>query len=323
MAAVLRRSISRHFGIVTLLLRYGVPAFFIAWFTIGLSNALLRELARSFDSLGCVVDPIHGPTEIPWPLPAMVGAAYGLAGAYCQVLLSLGYRTFRNDVSPGAAMWCAITLAVGPIVAGVFGMFWDSSQSTPGADETARHFHIALFFVAGFSPRYAIGLLEGLVKTGWKFTHRPDVHRSRALPVTQLRGVTIDVAERLSEEGITSVTGMALADPVRLLRNTRYDKRQIVGWIDCALLMDAMPRQWEDLEGVGLCNATEIAGLTSEPPNPERIAEFAKLIKVEPIVLQVASEALSVHPQVRLLRIMNELEFGTGGDEDFDGDAPI
>jgi hypothetical protein len=54
--------------------------------------------------------------------------------------------------------------------------------------------------------------------------------------------------ERLIEEGVTDVANLANANPYRLRRNTRFDKRQFISWIDEALLMTYLPNAWLALE---------------------------------------------------------------------------
>lgn len=326
--AQIRRSVSRDFGALTLIVRYGIPAFFIAWIGLGMTNALFRELKSP-----------EG-----WPLSTVIAAAYGLAGSYSYVVLYLGYRSFRYDITPGSAMWCAVTLAVGPLIAGVFGMFWPPVKTLLTPNES-QIFRVATFFFVGFSPRYGIGVIEEIARSGWKSVHRDETDNSRTLPITQLPGVTPNIAERLAEEGLTSVEGMAGADPVRLLRSTRYDKSLIVDWIDTAMLMQALPKDWEKLQSVGISKATDLAALAptkleqppavvsaeqtapAKPPTqaaePDRLrlsagtlAQLATIASVHPLVVETKAEMFVIDPNVRMLALVRQLRFESETDGD-------
>ncbi len=308
----LRRAVDRQFGAVKLILRYVLPGFFIIWFCVGVPNTLLRELAPLFPATQCLREQVTSATEIPWPPAASLAALFGVAGAYCYVVLNLGYRAFRDDITPGAAYWCAVTLAAGPIIAGVIGMFWPPLLTT-GTYDAARVLHVSTFFIVGFSPRYGIAILENAVRAAWKSVHPEETQSAHPLPVTALRGITRDTAARLAEEGISSASAMASADPVRLLRNTRYDKGQIVSWIDRALLIDALPAQWQALEGVGITTAGDLASLKEDSAMRNGLAVLAK---VEPLILENAAGRLAVDPRYHLLSLLARAEID--GDLDLD-----
>jgi len=320
--AQIKRSVSRDFGAITLIVRYGIPAFFIAWTGLGMSNALLRELSSHQER---------------WPLSTVIAAAYGLAGSYTYVVLYLGYRSFRYDITPGAAMWCAVTLAAGPLIAGVFGMFWPPVRMLQSTSES-QMFRVATLFFVGFAPRYGIGVIEEIARSGWKSLHRDETVSARSLPITQLGGVTPNIAERLAEEGLTSVEGMAGADPVRLLRSTRYDKSVIVDWIDTAMLMQTLPKDWEKLQSAGITKATDLAALaptrlqplppaTSGAPAPvpapdvlpisaDTLVKLAAVASVHAVVLETKAEMLAIDPNVRLLKLVRQLRFESETDSD-------
>jgi len=63
------------------------------------------------------------------------------------------------------------------------------------------------------------------------------VVKSRQVPLSQIRGFGPQIEERLGKEGISDVNSLASAEPVRLVRNTSFDMRQTLMWIDEAILM--------------------------------------------------------------------------------------
>jgi len=323
----IKRSVSRNFGALTLIVRYGIPAFFIYWLGLGIANTLFSELVEAH-MVGAGSQAANCPEG--WPLGLVIAAAYGLAGSYSYVMLALGSRSFLYDITPGSAMWCAVTMVIGPLVAGVCGMFWPPARSLSGSTASQIR-HIAAFFIIGFSPRYGLGLIAAFARGHLQSINSEEADSARYLPITQLSGVTPNIAERLAEEGLTSVDAVAAADPVRLLRATRYDKRLIVDWIDSAMLMQALPKDWEKLQRVGISKATELAALAptrvAQPPPAAAIttapaaelaepqlpagtlAQLASIASVHPKVLETKAEMFLVDPAVRMLKMVRWMRF--------------
>jgi hypothetical protein len=246
-----RRSEEAEFGLPMLLLRYALPA------------GLIGLLGVTWFYLLGEASPVSGDYLRPMRL--------GAIGAYVYVLLNLGQRNFRRDITGGVAVWCAVTLALGPVLAAVVSYL--ALPGTPQAEQSTLHFaSAAVFFLAGFAPRYVASAVEEAARrllTGAGPTAVP----TRTLPLTKIRGITSDIESRLDEEGIVDVYGLAMANPNRILRNTSFDARQIVSWIDEALLIANAPF-WEALEEDGVTGAIDLAwmclarGTGDSPPDP-------------------------------------------------------
>ncbi len=181
-------------------------------------------------------------------------AMLGGVGAYVQVLMTLSMRTFRRDISPGAAIWGGVNLILGPILGGVLSVVLaDSVQIT---DFTRDVF----YFFAGLAPRQIVETIDSLVRRFWDkqsgVTEGP-----RLLPLRHVRGITPEVETRLEEEGITDAYMLAMANPVLLSRNTPYDDRQIYAWIDEALLMSIFPTEYRTIQHMGIPGAIDFAYL--------------------------------------------------------------
>jgi hypothetical protein len=181
----------------------------------------------------------------------------GALGAYLYVLLELGRRTFRHDVTGASAMWCLVTLVMGPVLAGTVAVLWrmdapppDASSWWPGG--------VVLFF-AGYAPRRVIAAIEQAAIQLLKIGGPSGVAPTRQIPLSQVRGIGPQIEERLSEEGIDDVNALASAEPIRLLRNTSFDLRQILSWIDEAILIVTLPRSWQALEDEGITGAIDLA----------------------------------------------------------------
>jgi hypothetical protein len=142
--------------------------------------------------------------------------------------------------------------------------------------------------------------------------------------LSQIRGIGPQTEERLGEEGISDVNSLASAEPVRLVRNTSFDMRQILTWIDEAILMVTLPRSWEALEDAGITGAIDLAWYRAKVidpasgsvvnPLPQEIVDLAAMSKLAPADLVSAIQRLSQDTQVQYIWTLynNFTEFSGG-----------
>jgi hypothetical protein len=215
---------------------------------------ILVDPQKYFSLLGVVGD-LVGQSSEDNVKQVLRGVRLGAIGAYVYVLLELGRRTFRHDVTGASAMWCLVTLVLGPTLAGVVSLFWRiGAPPTDGWWGSG----VVLFF-AGFAPRRVIAAIEQAALQMLKMSGQSGVVESRLIPLTKIRGIGSQIEDRLSEEGILDVNSLAAAEPVRLVRNTAFDMRLILSWIDEAILMVTLPKGWEALELEGVTGAVDLA----------------------------------------------------------------
>jgi hypothetical protein len=186
------------------------------------------------------------------PEAAQRGLQWGVAGAYTYVLFTFGARSFRNDLTVGAATWAIITLVTGPALAVVVALV---GNLKPPADTVDWQGAVVLFF-AGAAPRRVMSIVESVAQ---QFLKAPTEATAKLIPLTSLRGISSELALRLREENIEDVTALAYADPIRLVQSMPYDLRQVVEWIDQAQLAVALPRQYETLLERGVTGAIDLA----------------------------------------------------------------
>ncbi|MBZ4422188.1 hypothetical protein [Myxococcus sp. RHSTA-1-4] len=289
----------RYFGTSNIALRYGLPA--LAIVAIGaVAVHVLNPASKGALNIVLVKDgqQLIGNTTLE-------AARLGAVGAYVYVLLYLGQRGFRHDVTSGAALWCAVTLALGPLMAASLSKVWVKGMG--GSDVATGWGTLALYFGVGMAPRYVAQAIarqaQRIGADASKF-----VSPERSVPLAMLRGVTPQVEERLHEEGIHDVAGMAMADPLRLQRNTNFDKHQILGWMDAALLAQALPDAWEDLEKKGLRGARDLCWYVSGSA-AEKAKGFSELAVnglTEPLLNDVALR-LSQDSQVQRIQLLYQL----------------
>ncbi len=176
---------------------------------------------------------------------------YGLFGAYFFVFLELGRRSVRNDITPVSILWCLITMAIGPALAALIPSVF---VGTVAGNWNNR----ALWIVAGYTPRLIFKtLVQGIMKA--LQVESPVVQEERRIPLGRIEGIGSEETERLAEEGITDVHALACVDPVRLMRDTRFDNWCILSWVNQALLLNAVPQDiWQQLIKRGYLGATDV-----------------------------------------------------------------
>jgi hypothetical protein len=323
-----RDAIESQFGLKTLFIRYAFPAALLAIIGVVVLSVLVKPgqflSLLTLNQLTIVRIDEKTATKI------LLGLRLGALGAYVYVLLELGRRTFRHDVTGASAMWCLVTLILGPVLAAGVAVLWRLNPPSP--DETNWWAGGVVLFFAGYAPRRVIAAIEQAAIQLLKISGGA-VAQTRQIPLTQVRGISHQIAERLSEEGIEDVNALASVEPIRLYRNTSFDLRQILIWIDEAILIVTLPRHWEALEEHGIRGAIDVAfledhGGTRAPDDPLRrktpLEELAEETKIPLATLRATSQRL--HDDRQLLDVwvlynnFTESLGGTGsGDGSFKG----
>ncbi|HMG35822.1 MAG TPA: hypothetical protein VKM94_17945 [Blastocatellia bacterium] len=317
-------SVSGHFGVSTLSIRYLFPAVLL-----GIAGVIiLHVLATPADFFSSVTflsgKEIKDLSTEPTIEKIFTGLKLGAIGAYTYVLLELGQRTFRHDITGASAMWCLVNLILGPILAAAVSVLLRMSEPTNSEWWAGG---VVLFFT-GFAPRRVITALTTFAVQLLKLGGPGVVVQSRLVPLSKIRGISAQVEERLGEEGIGDVSSLAQAEPVRLLRNTSFDLRQILAWIDEAILMNTLPKTWEVLEEQGITGAIDLAtfrkkfnfdekGAIMPQSMPGTLKELAGKGNILPESLAYTIERLSEDAQVLYVWALyqNFTEFGGAGSE--------
>jgi hypothetical protein len=308
-----RAANDREFGTDVIAWRYGVPALTMAIVGVAAFELLSDEKYWRGPSIA-----VFAPQYVD---SAWRGARFAAAGAYAYALLYLGQRSLRRDLSSGAATWAMVTLAAGPLAGGTLALLWNKAPGG-GSDWTFD----SIYFVAGFSPRYASAVVNEAVRRLWLTRAGGTADTSLCVPLTQLRGVTVDVADRLEEEGITDAVQLAYADPLKLYRNTAYDKRQILAWIDEALLLANFAQHWQDLRSADVTGVIDLAAryaaIAEQPPAAgDPFDLLAKAVGKDGLsadVLREKAALLYEDAQVGLVWALYQVD-DDGTSADFDG----
>lgn len=312
-----QKAIDNNFNLRTLFTRYGLPAVLLGITGIVITDLIVEP--QNYFSAQLLTDNPDAATMI------MRGIRLGAVGAYVYVLLQLGSRTFRHDVTGTVAMWCWVTLVLGPVLAGAVALLW---RAAPPEGASWWGTGVVLFFT-GFAPRRVIAAIEQaaseLLKIGPTAVVQP-----RVIPLTQIRGIGPQIEERLAEEGITDATLLSSAEPVRLMRNTPFDMRQILSWIDEAILIVTLPRSWQALEEEGITGAMDLATYIDQVvdletglplPATPAMTDLAAKAKLSYDNLAAAIKRLNYDRQVQTIWALynNFTEFGGGDPRNVNG----
>jgi hypothetical protein len=280
-----------YFGAVPLVVRYTLAAVIVTL----LNGVIMAALTSPASYLPWLYGPAGAPAAVPpawpateWARQSLRGAGLGFLGAYVFVVLLLTDRARQRDVTMGTAIWAGAMSVLGPITGGVAALLLASGVG--GGSSFTRD---AFLFVAGMLPRQFATFVQAGVRRLMQ-SGQPDVTRST--PLTTLRGVGTDVAARLEEEGIFNVSSLAYASPFGLIRSTAFAPRQIVDWIDEALLVATLPAHWQALENLGVTGAMDLAWYKSRPP--EQLAALAAEVKMALPLLDDVVERLAQDAQV-------------------------
>ena len=108
----------------------------------------------------------------------------------------------------------------------------------------------------------------------------------------KLQGMSSDVINRLAEEGITSVQHMVLADPVTLLLRTSFEWKTILDFIDQAILFLYLGDKVEQLRGIGIRGAIELAEIGEKLNHPDTRVQATKMLELVAEKIEQPPEAV-------------------------------
>ncbi len=160
----------------------------------------------------------------------------------------------------------------------------------------------AIYFFAGLAPRELVSFVQNTVRR--LFSGDQPQPMAKWLPLQTVRGINQRIEDRLYEEGISDGYLLAMADPIRLYRNTPYDLRQIVAWADECLLFAMLPEYASPLQKQGVGGAIDLAyywEMDNGGPALAQIHHLAKLINADKTMLTDVVRRLFEDAQVQLI----------------------
>jgi hypothetical protein len=220
-------------------------------------------------------------------LPAPAAAA--IAGAYVWVSADLLWRWQFRDLLPIHVTWAALRFTVAVPIGYAFG-------SVAAADHR-------VFIAFGISAFPTTTLLTLTRRVFRRKLGLGDLNEKAESELEKLQGINTRVAERLADEGYTTIVQLAYADPIEL--TMRCSSLSFSFVIDCAsqaLAWIYLQDNLASLRLMSLRGAQEIAAFVAElddHANPGVVHRSRK-------ILEAAAEKVAV-PSVALERTFREI----------------
>lgn len=242
-----------------------------------------------------------------------------LLGVYFYSITLLFRRWMAADLTAPVLWWVNVRLIVGIII----GMLL--TTLTTGADSPLSSLGSwvgAMAFFIGIVPDM---LLRWLGRGLSRLYHFDGVDALALFGATELQrcipGMSFWQADRLAEEGIDSVTDLAMQDLPSLLIRTRFPTPLVLYWVDRALLCDVAGNAMALLDRVHINRATQLVSLVrvlgptalssmvqdadcvaaSGEPTPAGPAPAPTLVALDAAKLQHMTTALTAGPNLHEL----------------------
>jgi hypothetical protein len=163
----------------------------------------------------------------------LLAIQWGFLGGMVYTLISLINRFLRNDLSPRVYYVSSFKLLFAAVLSIIIYLIYMLANNFV-VDETPPQI-LLLCFIAGVAPfqlliNFADANMSKLYK-GWSRRGKPGTR-----PIVQIEGIDSVTAERLSEEGISSMHELALCNPGQIARRTKFPEEYIQDWKDQAVL---------------------------------------------------------------------------------------
>jgi hypothetical protein len=226
-------------------------------------------------------------------------AIAGFAGGYVWGLYDLLERFTIFNWTPASIHWLYFRLVLGPILGGYLALLFNPNIGP-----------FVAFAVAAFPASTVRNWLRVWVRDKLSL---PDPTESDVKPMWgMIQGLTPNIVDRLKEAGVSSAAHLANDDPIRLLRVTNIEWKNILDMMDQAYLTLYVGDSVSALRPLGIRGAVEMAELYRRrqhrgDPLPAPSGEVADALKIGTEAVTNLARNLAHDPVVTFL---NRLWFG-------------
>jgi hypothetical protein len=232
--------------------------------------------------------------------PTLGTISFAFLGAYFFSVQMLLRRYIRRDLSSTA--FTSVSLR---IILAVIGT-WVVMYGVDGiaGQRLTEQGRLVLAFSIGLLPVIVIQALAEVSKKLFAWAHVMESLRN-SYPTSRLDGLSVWHASRLEEEDLDNVHGMATADILELMIQTRLPPDRIVEWVDQAILYsqlaDAQPSGdtilTDKLKQHGVRSATTL--LVAQDQEPGKLGDLFS--PKELACLGLAARAMRTKPNLELI----------------------
>ena len=239
---------------------------------------------------------------LPWPGTALQGIVYAGLGAYVSVLYYMVSRLYASALSSrflmSSAIGAASAIVMGWVLAAVGFGYLDAASKGLSLQ--------TMLFLTGLFYKWAF---DSLRRRARRLFGQPEPETVE-LPLNAIEGIDDVHADLLNEYGVTTVQGLAKAEPGDLCDRTLLPLDRIADWIDQALLVRYMKKNITKARELHICGAIDLVRAADKAGNDTATSAFldelATRCKVPRASIDAMADRLREDYQVRLVFALQE-----------------
>jgi hypothetical protein len=172
--------------------------------------------------------PLLADSKIP-----LLAIQWGFLGGIVYTSIYLLYRFLGGDISPKVYIYASFRIIYSIVSAIIVYLLYIVSGLSMDSSETT--YVLLICFIMGIAPiQFLLRMGERLYLLYLKIANK-DKSGKHVLSET-IGGINLLIAERLTEEGVSSIQELAFCDPVDLAAKTKFQELTVRDWKDQALL---------------------------------------------------------------------------------------
>ena len=211
-----------------------------------------------------------------------ITAISAVAGAYLWVLNDHISRARRRDFSPSDVSWGSLRLIVS------IPMGYAFTSIAPGSTGP-----FVAFALGAFPLTELQSMLRRLANKRLQLDGTPE---ETSDDIVKLQGINKDIAERLADEDIQTVTQVAYCDPVQLTMRSNLSFDFVSDCMNQALAWMYLEKGLDEVRPLGLRGAQEIMCLINDLDNESAEPESKRAHDLAVAAIPVIAKALNQDP---------------------------
>jgi hypothetical protein len=183
-------------------------------------------------------------------------------GVFTHTLVVLIHRIHSAALSSEFILSSTLRAALMMVIGFTLGLAspFQLSSAMVGGELRTSELGILLYFVVGAFPSWGYEALRRKARE----LLSPDSVETQSLSLAYVDGLDEPTIDRLAELGISNVQHLATRHPIDLTLKTQYPFRQVVDWIDQALLITVLREGIVEARKLGIGRASDLRALYLE-----------------------------------------------------------
>ena len=163
---------------------------------------------------------------------------WGFMGGFIYTSIGLLNRYLRKDLPPRTYYYASFKILFSGVAAVIVFLLFSIGTANANSDikePTPSYTALLVAFSIGLAPfQFLIMSANTLLSRYFRFWRHDDTAGKRSL--TNIEGIDLLTAQRLSEEGLDYVQQLAVCDPLDLSFKTKYPLSTVKDWKDLSIL---------------------------------------------------------------------------------------